>query len=87
MFAPAQNMRSRSDVTTSARTSRVREAQALDRVGELDVDPEIVGVELERIAGNQSALFADVHRQRRDLALDVELPVTVAGWIGLEANP
>ena len=38
MFAPEQNTRSRSAVTTTHLHLGVLEAQALDRVGELDVD-------------------------------------------------
>ena len=40
---------------------RVLEAQPLDRVGELDVDAEVVGVELELVALEQAALLVDVH--------------------------
>ena len=69
------------------RTSRMLEAQPLDRVGQLDVDAEIVGVELELVALEQRALLVDVHQQRRDLAVDRELPVPVARRIGLEVDP
>jgi hypothetical protein len=42
------------------------EAQPLHSVGELDIDAEIVGIELELVAFVQPALLVDVHGQRRD---------------------
>src|SRR5579872_2464018 len=62
------------------------EAQPLHGIGELDVHTEIVGVQLELIAFEQPAILIDVHRQRRDLASDIKLPMPVARWIGLEIN-
>ena len=62
------------------------EAQALERVGELDVDAEIVGIELEQIALEQAAVLVDVHGQRGDVAIDRELPMLVAGRFGLEID-
>ena len=41
---------------------RMLEAQPLDRVGQLDIDAEVVGVELELVALEQRALLVDVHR-------------------------
>ena len=66
---------------------RVLEAQPLQRVGELDVDAEIVGVELELVALEQAALLVDVHGQRRDVAVDRELPVPIARRIGRKVDP
>ena len=66
---------------------RMLEAQALDRVGELDIDAEVVGVELELVAFEQRALLVDVHQQRRDLAVDLELPMAIFRRIGLEIDP
>ena len=63
------------------------EAQPLERVGKLDVDAEIVGIELELVALEQPALLVDVHQQRGDVAVDRELPVPVARRIGLEIDP
>ena len=68
-------------------TSRMLEAQPLHGVGELDIDAEIVGIQLELIAFEQAAVLVDVHGQRRDLAVDVELPMPVARRIGLEIDP
>ncbi len=62
------------------------EAQPLDRVGELDVDAEVVGVELQLIAAEQAALLVDVHGERRDLAVGGELPVAVARRLGAEID-
>ena len=65
---------------------RMLEAQPLHGVGQLDVDAEIVGIELELIALEQAAVLVDVHGQRRDVAVDRELPVPVARRIGLEID-
>ena len=54
------------------------EADPLQRVGELDVDAEVVRIELELVAGIEAAILVDVQRQRRDRAVERELPVRVA---------
>ena len=51
MLAPAQKIRSFRLVMTTTRDFRVLEADALDGVGELDVDAEIVRVQLELVVG------------------------------------
>ena len=66
---------------------RMLETQPLDGVGELDIDAEIVGVQLELVAFEQRALFVDVEEERRDVAVDLELPMAVAGRIGLKIDP
>ena len=54
------------------------EAQALQGVGELDVDAEIVRIQLELVVVRpQAGVFAHVHRERRDVAVDGQLPVLV----------
>src|SRR5262245_12111543 len=63
------------------------EAQPIHGVGELDVDAEVVGIELELIALEQRRLLVDVHAQGRDLAVDRKLPVPVFRRIGLEIDP
>ena len=68
-------------------TDGMLEAQPLDRVSELDIDAEVVGVELQLIALEQPALLVHVHGERGDLAVDRELPVPVARRIGLEIDP
>ena len=62
------------------------EAQPLHGIGKLDVDAEIVGIELELIALEQAAILVDIHGQRRDVAVDGELPMPVALRIGLEID-
>jgi hypothetical protein len=34
------------------------EADAIERIGELDVDPEVVAIELELVAGTDAAVLA-----------------------------
>ena len=63
------------------------EAQPLDGVGEFDVDAEIVGIQFELVAFEQRALLIDVEQERRDIAVDLELPMAVARRIGLEIDP
>ena len=63
------------------------ETQPLDRVGEFDVDAEVVGVELQLVAFEQPALLVHVHGERGDIAIDGKLPMPVARRIGLEIDP
>ena len=60
MLAPEQNTRSRAAGDDDRARLRVLEADALERVGELDVDAEVVGIELERVAGADAAVLGDV---------------------------
>ncbi len=46
------------------------EADALDRVVQLDVDAEVVGVELQLVAGTDARVLVDVERQRGDRAVE-----------------
>ena len=64
----------------------VLEADALQRVVQLDVDAEIVGVELELVAGTNTAVLGDVHRERRERAVERELPVAVAARVRCEID-
>src|SRR5258706_6785257 len=57
------------------------EADAVQRIGELDVHAEVVGVELELVAGTQPRILGDVHREGRDRAVEGEVPVAVAGGV------
>ena len=50
----------------------VLEAQPLHRVGQLDVHAEIVGVELQLVAGREAARLVDVEREGGDAALDAQ---------------
>src|SRR5690348_11428015 len=63
------------------------ETDTLQGVGKLDVDAEIVGVELKLVALKQAALLIDIERQRRDRAIDRELPMAITGWIGPKLDP
>jgi hypothetical protein len=62
------------------------EAEPLRRVRQFDIDAKIVGIQLELIALEQPAILVDVHGQRRDLAIDVQLPMPVARRIGLKID-
>jgi hypothetical protein len=86
MLAPEQNTRSRPLVTTDRAHFGVLEAQALDRVRELDVDAEVVAVELERVVPAQGALLLHVHQEPGHRRLDLQAPVHVARGMRLEAN-
>ena len=46
------------------------EAQALHGVGQLDVDAEIVGIELQLVAGTQPRILVHVHGEVGDAALE-----------------
>ena len=46
------------------------EADAVQRVVQLDIDAEIVGIELELVAGHEAAILGDVERQRRHRPVD-----------------
>src|SRR5260370_30576630 len=54
------------------------EADALEVVVKLFVDPEVVGVELEVVAGATAAIFRDVHSQSGMSAIEVKTPEVVA---------
>ena len=65
---------------------RMLEAQALDGVMKLDIDTEIVGVELERVARRQPAVLAHVECERRHPPFGREAPVLVPARMGLEVD-
>ena len=62
------------------------EAQPLHRIGEFDIDAEIIGIELELIALEQPAILIDVHGQRRNIARDIQLPMPIVRRIGLKID-
>jgi hypothetical protein len=62
------------------------ETQALDGVVEFDVDAEVIGVQLELVALEQTAVFVHVHCQSGDIAFDRDLPMFVLRRIGLEID-
>src|SRR5688500_18537335 len=56
---------------------RMLEADALNRIGELDVHSQIVRIELEPVVGAKAAILLHIHRQGRDGALEGQLPVAI----------
>jgi hypothetical protein len=62
------------------------EAQPLHRIRQLDVDAEIVGIELELVAGPQAAILVHVHGEVGDAILEGELPMLVAARLGAEVD-
>src|SRR5439155_18328351 len=64
----------------------VLETDTLDGVGELDIDAEIVRVQLQAVVWREPGVFADVHRQGGDRAVEGELPVPVAVRVGVDGN-
>jgi hypothetical protein len=64
----------------------VLEAEALHQIGQLDVDRQVVGVELELVVGPQAAVGIDLQGHGRDTAVDVHAPVPVATGIGGEID-
>ncbi|MCY1186495.1 hypothetical protein D9M73_273730 [compost metagenome] len=59
------------------------EADAVERVVQLDVHAQVVAVELELVARSQAGVLVDVHRERGDRALELQLQVLVLGRVGL----
>lgn len=62
------------------------ETQALHGIVQFDIDAQIVGIELQLVAGTQAAIFAHIHRQRGDGAVEAQLPVLVLAGLGAEID-
>ncbi len=62
------------------------EAQPLQRIGELDVDAQVVRIELELVARLEAAILVDIEDQRRNRALDVHAPVRIAIGMRVEGH-
>ena len=62
------------------------EAKTLHRVGQLDVDSEVVRVELQGVPGRETALGIDLHLERGDRAVDRKPPVPVAVGMAFEVD-
>ena len=62
------------------------EAHASDDVGELDVDTEVIGIELELVALAQATFGIDCHRHAGDGAVVSDLPMAVAFGFDLEVH-
>ena len=69
-----------------ARTSGCSKRSRCDRVGQLDVDAEVVGVQLELVVALQGAILVHVHGEVGDAVLERELPVLVAAGLGAEVD-
>ena len=65
MLAPEQKTRSLPLVRTTTPHLGMLEADAVQRIVQLDIDAKIVGIELEPVAGIESAILGDVERQGR----------------------
>ena len=62
------------------------EANALQSIVELDVDPQVIGVELQPIARHQAAFFIDVHRQRGNRTVESQVPMHIAIRVPIEQD-
>src|SRR5437660_3019724 len=65
---------------------RMLEADALQRIVQLDIDAEIVGIELELVARLQAAILGDVEGQPSDRRIEGKTPMLVAVGMGVEAD-
>jgi hypothetical protein len=61
---------------------RVLEAQPGHRVGQFDVDPEIIGIELQLGPREEPSGGIDIEGQRRDGTVERQPPMAVAGGLG-----
>ena len=61
---------------------RVLEADALHRVVQLNIDPQVVAVELELVARAKARVLIKVGFQRGDHAVDRQRPVAVLAGVG-----
>ena len=52
-------------------------SQALHRIGELDVNAQIVGIQLELVVRPERLILADIHDQAGDSPIDFQFPVPV----------
>src|SRR6185437_2335115 len=65
---------------------RMLEADAVQRIVELDIDAEIIGIELELVAGLDAARLIDIEHQRRDIGRHVEPPMPIALGLRVERD-
>ena len=61
-------------------------AQPLNRVGQLNVDAEIVRIEFKLVTVSQGLIFLHVHREPGNLRVDRQLPVFVVFGRSLKVN-
>ena len=64
----------------------VLEADAVQGIVQLDVHAQVIGVELEFVAGPEPFVLVHIHRQSRDRAVHAHAPVHVALGVGVEAD-
>src|SRR6266850_4685011 len=62
------------------------EADAVERVAKLDIDAQVIGIELQPVAGKEPALFRDIQGQGGDRAVASEAPVAIARRISVEGD-
>jgi hypothetical protein len=62
------------------------EADPVHRVGELDVDREVVAVQLQLVVVAVAPEGLDRHRERGDIPSGAQLPVPVGLRMGLESD-
>src|SRR5215831_8734263 len=62
------------------------EPDAVKGVVELDIDPEVIGVELQSVTRREPAFLLDVERQRRDRAIAREAPVAISIGFSVECG-
>src|SRR6185312_7990670 len=61
-------------------------AQSLNRVCELDIHAQIIGIELEFVAFGHRLIFRDIHGKGSHLAVDIEFPMAVPLRCRLKIN-
>jgi hypothetical protein len=62
------------------------EADALQGVVQLDVDAEVIGIQLQLVAGLDATVFVDVEVQGGDLAVERQAPVLVLVGMGVVSD-
>ena len=77
MFAPEQNTRGLALVMTTRANLGMLEADALERIVQLDIHAQIVGVQFQLVAGPDAGVFLDVERQCRNRAFVGNAPVSI----------
>src|SRR5437660_11736747 len=63
------------------------EANALQRIGELDIDAKVVRVELQLVAWLETPILVDAKCERRHRPVERQLPVRVAIRMGVVDDP
>ncbi|MNT46965.1 hypothetical protein D3C72_1836410 [compost metagenome] len=63
------------------------EADALQGVVQFDVHAQVVGIQLQLVAGTQAAVFGHIHGQGGDRTVECQAPVAVLRGLGPEINP